>query len=158
MSEHTATVRWARGSARFTDQRYSRAHEWEFDGGAIIAAAASPHVVRSQFTDATAVDPEEAFVAALASCHMLWFLGIAAGRGFVVDQYEDNASGVLAPDAAGRQAITVVTLRPSVRFASSGAVPTAAEFDALHHTAHDACFLANSVRCDVRCEPVVVSD
>jgi organic hydroperoxide reductase OsmC/OhrA len=152
MSEHSAKVRWAREGAVFTDQRYSRAHTWEFDGGGVVAAAASPHVVRPQFTDPSAVDPEEAFVASLSSCHMLWFLALAAERGFVVDSYEDAARGLLAKDAEGRLAITVVTLRPAVRFA---AVVSDAEHRALHHAAHDACFLANSVRCEVRCEPTI---
>jgi organic hydroperoxide reductase OsmC/OhrA len=154
MSEHSATVRWTRGGAAFTDQRYSRAHHWQFDGGAVIAAAASPHVVRPQFTDPSAVDPEEAFVASLSSCHMLWFLSLAAGRGFVVDEYGDAATGLLAKNAEGRPAITLVTLRPIVRFAPDKA-PSTAEHEALHHAAHEACFLANSVRCEVRCEPTI---
>jgi organic hydroperoxide reductase OsmC/OhrA len=154
MSEHSATVRWARGGAAFTDQQYSRAHAWEFDGGAVITAAASPHVVRPQFTDPSAVDPEEAFVASLSSCHMLWFLSLAAGRGFVVDEYVDAATGLLAKNAEGRLAITVVTLRPSVRFAPDSA-PTIDEHEALHHAAHEACFLASSVRCELRCEPTI---
>ncbi len=156
MREHTASVRWTRGNAAFTDQRYSRAHTWHFDGGAIVAAAASPHVVRPAFTDAAAVDPEEAFVAALASCHMLWFLSLAAGDGFVVNDYEDDAAGLLAKDSAGRDAITVVTLRPRVRFAA-GQGPSAEAFAALHHAAHEKCFLANSVKSEVRCEPEMLA-
>lgn len=150
MALHTATVAWARGDARFTDHRYSRAHRWRFDGGAEVAAAASPHVVPPALTDAAAVDPEGAFVAALAACHMLWFLALAARRGLVVDAYEDHAEGVLAPDASGQLAMTAVTLRPRVRYA--GAPLDAAAEAALHHAAHEACFLARSVRTAITIE------
>ncbi len=156
MSEHTARVRWRRGDAPFTDRRYSRAHEWAFDGGAVVAAAASPLVVRPAYTDPAGVDPEEAFVAALSSCHMLFFLSFAAERGFVVDAYDDDARGLLAPGADGRVAFASVTLRPAVRFAATAA-PSPAEHVALHHAAHEACYLANSVRCPVHCEPTLVA-
>ena len=145
MSEHISTVVWRRGESEpFTDNGYSRAHDWRFDGGAVVRASSSPHSVAVPMSDAAAVDPEEAFVAALSSCHMLWFLSIAAKRGFVVDEYCDDAVGVLARDADGRMAITTVTLRPRVAFAGAG--PSAAELEALHHAAHEACFLANSVK------------
>jgi organic hydroperoxide reductase OsmC/OhrA len=104
-------------------------------------------------SDPAAVDPEEAFVAALASCHMLWFLSIAAARGFRVDRYRDQASGILARDPAGRTAITVVTLRPEAAF-SGTAIPSREDVEAMHRAAHAECFIANSVRTDVRCEPV----
>ena len=104
-------------------------------------------------SDASAVDPEEAFVASLASCHMLWFLAIAAKRGFIVDHYADAAVGVMARNAAGRMAMTRVTLRPHVAF-SGERRPTAEELDALHHKAHEECYIANSVTSDVRVEPV----
>jgi organic hydroperoxide reductase OsmC/OhrA len=152
MSEHTATVRWECGAQIFTDGRYSRGHTWAFDGGVTVPASASPHVVRLPLSVAEAVDPEEAFVAALASCHMLWFLSIAAARGFRVESYEDEAIGRIARDASGRLAITTVTLRPRVAF-SGDRVPTAAELDAMHHQSHEECFIAASVRTDVRCEP-----
>ena len=89
MSEHQARVRWQRNGAVFTDQRYSRAHRWNFDGGAEIAAAASPQVVAPSLTDASAIDPEEAFVASISSCHMLWFLSLAAAAGVRIDSYDD---------------------------------------------------------------------
>jgi organic hydroperoxide reductase OsmC/OhrA len=146
MSEHTAKVTWRRGDAAFTDNRYSRVHEWAFDGGATVRASASPTIVRPPFSDATCVDPEEAFVASLSSCHMLWFLSLAAARGVVVESYEDHAGGVLGKDERGREAITTVTLRPRVVFASA---LSPADEDALHHAAHDHCFLANAVKCKV---------
>ena len=103
---------------------------------------------------AAGIDPEEAFVASLSSCHLLWFLSLAAQAGFRVDAYDDAPEGLMAPDERGRTAITRITLRPAVRF--GGAVqPTAEQLAALHHEAHEACFIANSVRTDVRCEPVI---
>lgn len=136
------------------DGRYGRRHVLRFDGGAEVPGSASPHVVPAPLSDPAAVDPEEAFVAALASCHMLWFLSIAAKRGFRVDRYADAASGAMGEDARGRTAVTVVTLRPDVRF-SGDRLPSPEEIRAMHHAAHEACFIANSVRSEVRCEPVV---
>ncbi len=153
MAEHTATVTWERREAPFTDNRYSRAHAWTFDGGARVAASSSPHVVPLPFSDAGAVDPEEAFVASLSSCHMLWFLSIAARRGFVVERYRDHAVGVMGRNPQGAQSITVVTLRPEVTFAGNQR-PTPEEEATLHHEAHEKCYIANSVRSEVRCEPV----
>ncbi len=152
MSTHTATVRWQRGEADFAQGRYSRRHEWQFDGGATVAASPSPHVVPAPWSDATAVDPEEAFVAAISSCHMLWFLSLAAERGFVVDRYEDDAVGTMSRIAPGRQAVTDVVLRPRIAFAA-GKTPAAAEIDALHEAAHERCFIANSVKSAIRIEP-----
>jgi organic hydroperoxide reductase OsmC/OhrA len=151
MSEHRATVCWERGDAPFTDNRYSRAHKWSFDGGAVVRASSSPHVVPTPLSDPTAVDPEEAFVAALSSCHMLWFLSIAAERRFVVDSYDDQASGTLGRLADGRSALTRIVLRPNVRFA--GRAPTAEELAALHGDAHHRCFLANVVSAEMVVEP-----
>lgn len=148
MSTYTAGIRWARGDQPFTDNRYSRAHAWHFDGGVVVPASSSPSVVPRPMSVAAAVDPEEAFVASLSSCHMLWFLSIAAGRGHVVDAYADDASGVMARDAAGRLALTVVTLRPLVTFGGAGH-PGPAALDALHHAAHAECFIAHSVRSEV---------
>lgn len=148
MARYTATVAWTRNGARFTDNRYSRAHAWRFDGGAEVPASASPHVVPEPLADPAGVDPEEAFVASLSSCHMLWFLSLAAKRGFVVERYADEAEGVMAKDDAGRLAMTEVTLRPHVVYAS-GAAPDEDEDCALHHEAHERCFIANSVRTDV---------
>jgi organic hydroperoxide reductase OsmC/OhrA len=154
MGHYNAAVAWQRGEAAFVDNRYSRAHVWRFDGGLEIPASASPQVVPPPLSVAAAVDPEEAFVAALASCHMLWFLSLAAGRGFRVDSYADAAVGVMARNADGRLAITEVTLRPLAVF-SGTVVPSHDELAALHAAAHEACFIANSVRTEVRCEPRV---
>jgi organic hydroperoxide reductase OsmC/OhrA len=153
MSTYTVNVAWQRGDARFTDNRYSRRHTWMFDGGFAVPASSSPHVVRVPYSDPNAVDPEEAFVAALSSCHLLWFLSIAAGRGFCVDSYVDNAEGVMAENAAGKLAMTRVTLRPHVAFGGER-TPSAEEFEAMHHEAHAECFIANSVKTEVVCEPV----
>lgn len=152
MSDCLATVRWTRGDQPFTDGRYRRAHAWSFDGGVEVPASSSPAVVPVPLSEERAVDPEEAFVASLSSCHMLWFLSLAAGRGFRVDRYEDRAIGALGKDAEGRTAITLVTLRPAVSW-SGTKVPTAGDEDALHREAHRLCFVANSVRSEVRCEP-----
>lgn len=151
MSEYIATVTWQRNGAVFTDNKYSRAHQWKFDGGAVVPGSSSPYVVRAPFSDAAAVDPEEAFIASLSSCHLLWFLSIAAKRGFVVDSYEDQATGIMAHNAEGKLAITVVTLRPKTTF--SGPQPSRADLDLLHHQAHEECFIASSVKTHVRCEP-----
>jgi organic hydroperoxide reductase OsmC/OhrA len=153
MAEHVATIAWQRGDARFVDNRYSRVHTWTFDGGAEVRASSSPHVVPAPWADATAVDPEEAFVASIASCHMLWFLSIAAGRGFRVDRYVDAAVGTMAKNDQGKLAITRVTLHPDAAF-SGDRLPGAAEVAAMHHEAHAECFIANSVRTEIRCEPV----
>jgi organic hydroperoxide reductase OsmC/OhrA len=149
---HTALIRWRLGDADFLGKRYSRAHTWTFDGGVVLPASSSPHVVPLPMSDASAVDPEEAFVAALSSCHMLWFLDIASRAGWAVESYEDEAEGRMGRDAAGKLVVDVVTLRPLTRFAGAHA-PDAAALAALHHQAHEACFLANSVRCEIRCEP-----
>lgn len=153
MATHSAEIAWSRAGAVFTDQRYRRAHTWRFDGGIEVPASSSPHVVPLPLSEAHAVDPEEAFVAALASCHLLWFLSLAAQRGHVVDSYVDAAEGVLDRDAAGRLAMTRVTLRPRATF-SGPSIPDPAALAALHHAAHEACFIANSVRTTVVIEPV----
>jgi organic hydroperoxide reductase OsmC/OhrA len=152
MSTHTAVVAWQRAGEAFIDQRYSRRHGWRFDGGASVLASSSPSVVPVPMSDPAGVDPEEAFVAALSSCHLLWFLSLAASDGWIVDDYEDAAEGRMGRDAQGRTVMLQVTLRPRTRFAGPRQ-PTAQELQALHHRAHDACFLANSVRCAVVCEP-----
>ena len=154
MSEHNATIRWQRSGSEFHRGHYSRAHEWRFDGGSIVPASASPDIVPAPWSDASAVDPEEAFVAALSSCHMLWFLDIASRAGYAVDSYEDAADGRMGRNAAGKLVVDVVTLRPRARFAGAR-VPDPAALAALHHEAHEECFLANSVRCEIRCEPVL---
>jgi len=154
MSTYTATVRWRRKpDERFTDGKYSRAHQWEFDGGAVVPASASPSVVRAPFSDPAGVDPEEAFLAALSSCHMLFFLDFASQVGFVVEAYEDAAEGVMSEGVDGRFAMTVVTLKPRIVFTGAKR-PSATEVDAIHHRSHDACFIANSVKSEVRVEGV----
>ena len=152
MSKHLASIHWQRDDADFLAHSYSRAHVWRFDGGAEVRASSSPQLVPLPMSDAAAVDPEEAFVASLSSCHMLWFLDIAARRGYSVETYDDDASGVMAKNAAGKVAITEVTLRPRVAFDPAHR-PTPEALDALHHEAHAACFIAASVLTDVRCEP-----
>lgn len=152
MSEYKTTIRWDRQGAAFTDNRYSRGHTWGFDGGIEVPASSSPHVVPLPMSVAAAVDPEEAFVVSLSSCHMLWFLSLAAGQKWVVESYRDEALGVLAKNAEGRPAITRVTLRPEVIFGGERQ-PSAEEVMALHHRAHEECFLANSVKTEVCCEP-----
>lgn len=153
MSEYTTELLWQRDGQDFLDNRYSRRHRIRFDGGVELPGSSSPHVVPLPMSDASAVDPEEAFVASLSACHMLWFLGLAAKRRFCVDRYVDKAVGVMARDAEGRMAMTVVTLHPDVAF-SGDRIPTRADIDQLHHAAHDACYIANSVKTEVRCEPV----
>ena len=157
MSRYLAVIEWSRDGARFTDNRYSRAHRWRFDGGVEVPASASPQVVPLPMSAAAAVDPEEAFVASLSSCHMLFFLSLAAKQGFVVDDYRDEAVGVMSGDAGGRLAMTRVTLHPAVLYGGEKR-PSRAEEDALHHAAHDECFIARSVRTEVACEPVRAPD
>ncbi len=154
MGSYAATITWQRNDAVFTDKRYSRAHTWQFDGGCTVPASSSPHVVPLPYSDASAVDPEEAFVASLSSCHMLCFLSIAAKRGFVVDSYRDEAQGVMEKCANGKLSITVVTLRPWATF-SGGPIPSKLDIDAMHHEAHEECFIASSVKTEVRCDPVM---
>ena len=151
MSIHTATVRWSASLGEdYARGQYSRAHSWSFDGGAVVAASASPHVVPAPWSDAAGVDPEEAFVASLSSCHMLFFLDFARRAGVVVTSYEDDAEGVMEKGPDGRVRITKVTLRPQIAF---GETPDRATLDDLHHKAHEACFIANSVTSEVVVEP-----
>jgi len=153
MARYTVRVEWERGDQAFVDNRYSRRHRMMFDGGAVVPGSSSPDVVRVPMSDATAVDPEETFVASLSSCHMLWFLALAAKARFRVDRYVDDAEGLMEKNAQGRMAITRVTLRPAVQF-SGEKLPSREELDGLHHEAHEECFIANSVKSEVRCEPV----
>ena len=150
IGRHTASTRWERGDASFVDGRYSRAHTWSFDGGTVVPASSSPHVVPRPMSIDAAVDPEEAFVASLSSCHMLWFLSLAAKAGFVVDAYDDAPEGVMTRTETGFTALTTVSLRPVVTFQPGAPVPTADELASLHERAHRACFIACSVRSDVR--------
>ncbi|MDD0809821.1 OsmC family protein [Curvibacter sp. RS43] len=154
MSQHLATVQWQHDGSPFAQRRYSRRHRWQFDGGLQVPASSSPDVVPLPCSDPSAVDPEEAFVAALASCHMLWFLDLASRAGWAISDYEDAAIGHMGPDKQGRTVLREVLLRPVLRLSPDAPQrPSQAELEALHHQAHEACFLANSVRCTIRCEP-----
>ena len=144
---YCATVLWRRGDQSFADNKYSRGHVWRFDESVEVPASSSPFVVPNQSV-AAAVDPEEAFVASLSSCHMLFFLSFAARAGFQVDTYEDAATGEMAKNEAGKLYVAKVTLSPSIVF-SGDKRPSEAEIAALHHKAHAECFIANSVKTDV---------
>ena len=158
MAEYEATVRWVRRSQEtYTDGKYSRGHEWCFDGGARVEASSSLHVVPPPYSVEANVDPEEAFVASLSSCHMLFFLSIAAKKQFVVDEYVDNAVGVLAKGADGTMFMTRVTLRPRVRFSGVNQ-PTLEQLDAMHRRSHEQCFIANSVKTEVITEVIAWSE
>ena len=157
MIEYHADLFWTLAPGEdFIANRYSRRHVLRFDGGAELAGSSSPHVVPLPWSDAAAVDPEELFVAALSSCHMLWFLSIAAKQGLSVERYADAAVGVMARDAQGKVAMTRVTLHPDVAFAA-GHGPSRVELLALHEAAHAACFIASSVKTEVLCEPVIAA-
>jgi organic hydroperoxide reductase OsmC/OhrA len=151
MADHIyhATVTWRRAEdADFGKGRYSRGHVWRFDGGIEVKAAASPLIVPRSLTPEDAVDPEEALVASLSSCHMLTFLDIARRAGFVIESYEDKAVGLLERNTAGHLWMSKLTLRPQIAW--GGAPPSAEELDRLHHDAHDNCIVANSVMTEVR--------
>ncbi len=152
MSTYTATVSWTRpAGAPFKDNKYSRAHEWRFDGGTVVPASSSPQVVPLPLSSAHAVDPEEAFVAALSSCHMLFFLFYAAKAGFVIDRYDDEAIGEMGKNAKGAMAMLKVSLRPQIAWVDRA--PTVTELDGLHHKAHESCYIANSVTAEIVIEP-----
>ena len=149
MSEYVAKVTWSRSSDEsYVDKKYSRAHEWFFDGGVTVPASASPHVVPLPYSVEENVDPEEAFVASLSSCHMLFFLSIAAKSKFVVDSYSDEAVGIMEKDVDGNIAMTKVTLRPYVQF-SGDLRPSVEQLEEMHHHSHEQCFIANSVKTEV---------
>ena len=143
MAGHIAKVSWKRGNDEFDQNKYSRVHDWAFDGGAVISASASPAIVPTPWSDPALIDPEEAFVASLSSCHMLFYLHRAREAGFVVESYEDEAIGKLGPGPNGGMALAKVTLNPKVVY--SGTPPTREEEEKLHHQSHQDCFIANSV-------------
>lgn len=149
---HKATVRWERGDQPFLDRKYSRAHAWAFDGGVEVPASASPHVVRPPMSREDAVDPEEALVAAAASCHMLFFLDLAAHAGFRVDGYVDRAEGTMGKRPDGRVAMVAMTLRPEIVF-SGDKRPTPEDIAALHHRSHALCYVANSLNFEIAVQP-----
>ncbi|HEY4370869.1 MAG TPA: OsmC family protein [Burkholderiales bacterium] len=148
----TASIAWQRGDARFTDKRYSRAHTWTFDGGAVVAASSSPHSVPLPYSDPRGVDPEEALVAALASCHMLFFVGACARDGWVLDSYADEPVAAMSKNAAGKAYISRIVLRPRLVFSGENQ-PSPAQVAALHHWSHEECYIANSIRAEVVIEP-----
>jgi organic hydroperoxide reductase OsmC/OhrA len=148
---YTATVAWNRGDGDFQKGRYSRVHEWRFDGGIALAASASPLVVPKPYSSEAAVDPEEAFIASLASCHMLTFLDLARRGGFIVESYEDDALGEMGKNDAGKYWVAAVTLRPRIVWGGERQ-PTHDELAKLHHVAHEECFIANSVKTAVSVE------
>ncbi|QGZ40963.1 organic hydroperoxide reductase OsmC/OhrA [Pseudoduganella flava] len=149
-----ARLEWQRNGQSFLDQKYSRGHEWIFDGGLRVPASSSPLSVPLPMSVADNVDPEEALVAAAASCHMLFFLSIAAQRGHTVESYVDNAVGLLEKDDKGRMAMTNITLRPEIVFAGV-AWPSEEEIAAIHHEAHDKCYIANSLKTEITIEPAI---
>ena len=149
MSEYYAEVKWfRRKNETYIDNKYSRGHLWKFDGGEIVKASSSSHVVPLPYSVEENVDPEEAFVASLSSCHMLFFLSIAAKRKYVVDSYIDNAVGIMEEDEHKNISMTKVTLRPKVIF-SGDKQPTMEQLEKIHHQSHDQCFIANSVKTEV---------
>jgi len=152
MPKHSAIVSWSNTEpAAFREGQYSRAHEWRFDGGAVVPASASPSVVREPWSDPAGVDPEEAFLASISSCHMLWFLDLARQAGHAVTSYEDEVEASLVRCDDKKIRITEVTLKPRIAFADPQ--PDTAAIDALHHEAHERCFIANSVRAEIRIKP-----
>ena len=143
--EIAAEISWAREQdVTFSDGRYSRAHTWHFDGGVVVPASASPHIVPLPFSNPENVDPEEAYLAALSSCHMLTYLDLARRQGFVVDTYRDAAKGVMEKNTAGKYWVSRVELHPAITYAGTG--PDRAAEETLHHRAHEECFIANSVK------------
>lgn len=144
MHHYEASVVWTRGEQPFSDNKYSRAHELIFDGGARVPGSSSPLSVPLPMSVPENVDPEEALVAAASSCHMLVFLYVACKQGYVVDSYQDHAIGIMDKNGAGKYAITHITLRPRIVFGGARQ-PSASELDALHHAAHEDCYIANSI-------------
>src|ERR1043165_7255409 len=150
MSEHRATIEWAGGvaAADFVKLRYTREHRWTFDGGAVVEGSSSPSVVPAPWSKPRAVDPEEAFVASISSCHMLTFLFVEAKAGFAIESYRDEAVGVMSKTAEGVAWVSKVTLSPVIRY-TGNRVPDADELAKLHHDAHAGCFIANSVKTEI---------
>lgn len=152
MSSHTATIRWQRTSDEFLKGKYSREHTWTFDGGFTVPASPSPHVVPKPWSNEANVDPEEAYVASISSCHMLTFLYYAYREGFQLDSYEDEATGVMTKNDKGIPWISSVKLQPRIVY-SGAKLPTPADEEHLHHLAHENCFIANSVKTEISVVP-----
>jgi organic hydroperoxide reductase OsmC/OhrA len=154
MSEHKAIISWKRSpSDDFLRGRYSREHFWTFDGGAMVQASPSPSVVPEPYSNPAFVDPEEAFVASISSCHMLTFLHVASRNGFQIDSYDDAAVGLMSKNERGIPWVSTVTLSPRIVFTGEKR-PTAEQVEHLHHQAHEQCFIANSVKTDIRVQPI----
>ena len=154
MSEHKATIRWTRQGALddFAKGKYSREHTWPFDGGVIVPASPSPSVVPAPWSNPAAVDPEEAYVASISSCHMLTFLYVAMRQGFLVERYEDDAVGVMRKNERGAIWVSAVTLGPKIVYGGEKR-PSADDEERLHHLAHEQCFIANSVKTEITVKP-----
>ena len=149
MATHGATVEW-RSDGEFASGKYSRGHEWRFDGGAVVPASSAPAVVPVPLSDPAGVDPEEALVASASACHMLWFLHLARDAGFIIESYRDEAEGKIGRDDRGMMAMVSISLRPEIRF--DGQAPDGAQLETLHHQAHEKCFVANSLRTEIKVE------
>lgn len=152
MSEHRATIAWKRTGQDFSKGQYSREHTWAFDGGVSVPASPSPSIIPLPWSNPAGVDPEEAFVASIASCHMLTFLFAAQRKGFQVESYEDEAVGVLAKNERGMPWVSAVTLHPRIVYGGEKR-PTSDDEERMHHTAHENCFIANSVKTAVTVAP-----
>ena len=148
MSEHKATITWKRTSPEFLKGKYSREHSWTFDGGLTIPASPSPSVVPTPYSNPANIDPEEAYVASISSCHMLTFLYIASQQGFQVDSYEDEAIGVMTKNEKGVPWVSFVALHPKIVYRGEK-LPTPTDAERLHHLAHGQCFIANSIKTEV---------
>ena len=148
MSEHRATIRWQFAGGDFLKGRYSREHTWTFDGGAVVPASPSPSVVPKPFCNPANVDPEEAFVASISSCHLLTYLFLASKAGFEIESYEDEAVGTMSKNERGVPWISAVVLKPRIVYAGEKR-PSSADEERLHHQAHEQCFIANSVKTEI---------
>jgi organic hydroperoxide reductase OsmC/OhrA len=152
MSGFNVELNWERKGNLFYNSKYSRVHTWTFDGGAVVQASASPHIVPAPHSDASAVDPEESFIASISSCHMLWFLALASKKKYRVDLYSDRAVGKMERNRDGKMAITKVDLHPVVVF-SGKKLPDEQDYRELHHNAHESCFIANSIKTKIGISP-----
>jgi len=149
MAEYKAAIRWKRGNGDFLKGKYSREHTWQFDGGLTVRASSSPHVVPTPWSNPANVDPEEAFVASVSSCHMLTFLYLASKQGFQIESYDDEAVGTMTKGANGAPWVSLVTLNPQIVYGGDKK-PDHSQEEHLHHQAHEQCFIANSIKTEVK--------